>query len=132
MQYFMLFDPDGAFVNLEEHPRPVYVFVQEGNGRVLRCVPEKAQGILNLKGTEIYRLEGKAPVPGEAGTAVKITLAEYLEKTAQMEPPDDPEDTSPEVPEETGPEKIMTRAELTEKVMQLDEALELLLSGVTE
>ena len=47
------------------------------------------------------------------------------------EPTDDPEDTAPEIPEgaETEP---MTRAELTEKVLELDEALGMILSGVTE
>lgn len=44
----------------------------------------------------------------------------------------DPEDTDPVIPENVDPEKVMTRAELTVKVNELDEALELLLSGVTE
>lgn len=44
---------------------------------------------------------------------------------------DDPEDIIPEVGEDTEA-PIMTRAELTQKVAELDEALNLLLSGVTE
>lgn len=48
------------------------------------------------------------------------------------EPTDDPEDTNPEVEEGTNESSVMTRAELTEKVNELDEALNMILTGVTE
>lgn len=39
------------------------------------------------------------------------------------EPTDDPEDTAPEIPEEDSGEQPMTRAELTNKVAELEEQL---------
>ncbi|MBP3304942.1 MAG: hypothetical protein J6L24_03135 [Oscillospiraceae bacterium] len=45
---------------------------------------------------------------------------------------DDPEDTVPEIPDASAAGKPMTRAELTSKVAELEEALNLILSGVTE
>ena len=41
---------------------------------------------------------------------------------------EDPEDTNPVIPETMDPKTVLTRAELTEKVMELDEALQMILS----
>ena len=59
--------------------------------------------------------------------AVDIEGAPYTYEE-YVEPTDDPEDTAPEV--EAEGETPMTRAELTAKVNELDEALNLILSGV--
>ena len=131
MVYIKVLDDQGNLRQAEALEMPVYVYVQERNGRILRCIPAKAQGILSADGTVILQLSGKNAVPGTEGTAEVITEAEYLELLAALHQPEDPEDTSPELPEEA-PEQIFTRAELTRKVLELDEALELLLSGVTE
>ena len=129
--YIKVIHSEGNVIQAEALPEPVYVYVQKSNGRILRCVPEKAQGILGADGAVIYQLPGKASIPGAAGTAEVITEAEYLELLVVQNQPEDPEDTSPEIPEEE-PQQVFTRAELTRKVLELDEALDLLLSEVTE
>ena len=132
MVYIKIFNDDGS-VSLQEQENPVYVYVQPENGRILRCIPEKAQGIVNAEGTEIYQLSGKAPIPGAGALVQQITRGEYEElRNAIEQPESDPEDDSPAVSEEEPEMEILTRAELTRKVMELDEAVELILSGVTE
>lgn len=88
-------------------------------------------------GVNLYRTysdEGKQILQVETGNvyeeAIDVEGAPYT-YTEYEEPTDDSEDTAPEVPEgsETEP---MTRAALTEKVLELDEALGMILSGVTE
>ena len=82
-----------------------------------------------------YSDEGKQILQVETGNvyeeAIDVEGAPYT-YVEYVEPTDDPEDTNPEVKEGTDESTIMTRAELTEKVNELDEALNLLLSGVTE
>lgn len=113
---------------------PVWVRLQS-NGSVVRCEEEDSPGgILCPHGSEIWQLEGNPSLGGGYPVAVRITTAEYEEwECLRNQSPDpDPEDTDPEIPEGTDPATILTRAELTIKVTELDEALQLLLSGVTE
>lgn len=127
-----IFDDSGVTAAVEKLEPPVYVYVQPGNGRILRCRETIAQGILSADGSCYYQLQGREEITGAAALAAVITVAEYEELLATMGTEEDPEDTNPEVPEGTEETDIMTRAELTEKVNELDEAMELLLSGVTE
>lgn len=53
-------------------------------------------------------------------TAVFITDAEYDEIVLVLDPPD-PEDEDPEIPDGTDEEEVLTRAELTELVRQLEQ-----------
>ena len=131
MLYIKIFNESGEAASVEALSNPVYVYVQPRNGRVLRCEKRLAQGVLDVTESKIYQLQDKAAVPGAVATAAVITTAEYqeLEDTLGQT---DPEDEIPEVPEGAEGETIMTRAELTAKVLELDEALEMLLTGVTE
>ena len=131
MIYIKIIDDSGIITAVEAISGPIYVWAQPRNGRVLRCVEPVAQGIVSADGTVIYQLEGREILPNTSGTAAVITTAEYQELLASMDQTDT-EDTAPEIPEGTEEENIMTRAELTAKVNELDEAMELLLSGVTE
>ena len=132
MIYIKIEKQDGS-VSLLAMETAVYVYVQPENGRILRCIREKAQGILNADGAEIYQLVGKDLVPGATAQAQLITRGEYEELLSEMNQPEpDPEDAAPEIPEDAPQMTVLTRAELTAKVMELDEAIEMLLSGVTE
>ena len=131
MLYIKIFNESGEAASVEALSNPVYVYVQPRNGRVLRCERRLAQGVLDVTGSKIYQLQDKAPVPGAVATAAVITTAEYQELEATLGQTD-PEDEIPEVPEGAEGETIMTRAELTAKVLELDEAMEMILSGVTE
>lgn len=131
MLYIKIFNESGEEASVEALSNPVYVYVQPRNGRVLRCEKRLAQGVLDVTGSHIYQLQDKAAVPGAVATAAVITTAEYQELEVTLGQTD-PEDEIPEVPEGAEGDTIMTRAELTAKVLELDEALEMLLTGVTE
>lgn len=131
MIYIKILDTDGQAVSVEALDPPVYVYIQPRNGALLRCVQPLAQGVVSSDGSVIYQLEGKTPLAQAVATAVVITTAEYYELEATLGQTDI-EDTEPEIPEDVEETTIMTRAELTEKVNELDEAIDLLLSGVTE
>lgn len=132
--YIKIMDDTGEIVAVEELIDPVYVYKQPSNGEIVRCIDTLAQGVLDAKGADIYQLYGKEPVDRAVATAMVITTAEYDELLLSLgtSEDEDKEDTDPEVPEGTDATQIMTRAELTEKVNELGEAMELLLSGVTE
>lgn len=132
--YIKIMDNTGSVVAVEELTPPVYVYKQPSNGEIVRCIDTMAQGVLDAEGANIYQLYGKEPVDRVVATAMVITTAEYDELLLSLgnSEDEDKEDTDPEVPEGTEITQIMTRAELTEKVNELDEAMELLLSGVTE
>lgn len=132
--YIKIMDDTGEIVAVEELIDPVYVYKQHSNGEIVRCIDTLAQGVLDAEGANIYQLYGKEPVDRAVATAMVITTAEYDELLLSLgtSEDEDEEDTDPEVPEGTDATQIMTRAELTEKVNELGEAMELLLSGVTE
>ena len=132
--YIKIMDDTGEIVAVEELIDPVYVYKQPSNGEIVRCIDTLAQGVLDAEGANIYQLYGKEPVDRAVATAMVITTAEYDELLLSLgtSEDEDEEDTDPEVPEGTDATRIMTRAELTEKVNELGEAMELLLSGVTE
>lgn len=132
--YIKIMDDTGEIVAVEELIDPVYVYKQPSNGEIVRCIDTLAQGVLDAEGANIYQLYGKEPVDRAVATAMVITTAEYDELLLSLgtSEDEDEEDTDPEVPEGTAATQIMTRAELTEKVNELGEAMELLLSGVTE
>ena len=100
--------------------------LRQKNGVIVLCNSEtRAQGILSPDGGEIWQLEGRESL-GEGFPLVRfVTMAEYDEWVAlRNAPPEpDPEDTEPEIPEDVEPETVLTRAELTEKVRQLEEEL---------
>jgi hypothetical protein len=98
---------------------------------------------IRADGVKLYRTysdEGNLILQNETGTvyvdAIDVENAPYTyseyEEPINTNGPADPEDTDPETPEGTDESVIMTRAELTDKVNELDEAIELILSGVTE
>ena len=132
--YIKIMDDTGIVVAVEALTPPVYVYKQPSNGEIVRCIDTQAQGVLDAEGANIYQLYGKETIDRAVATAMVITTAEYDELLLSLgtSEDEDEEDTDPEVPEGTDATQIMTRAELTEKVNELGEAMELLLSGVTE
>lgn len=132
MIYIKILNSSEEVASVEVLETPVYVFTNPKNGRILRCMKVLAHGVLDKTGSVIYQLQGKTPIDRAVATAVVITTAEYYELEATLGTEEDPEDTTPEIPEGTEGSDIMTRAQLTEKVNELDEAMALLLSGVTE
>ena len=113
-----------------EHP--LYVRKQKNGLNVLCDSLSLAQGILSPEGDVIWQLADRASLGGEYEEVQIITEAEYFAWLTCGEEDPDPEDTEPQIPEDVAPETILTRAELTEKVNDLEEAIGLLLSGEVE
>lgn len=107
-------------IGAEAIESPAYVKYQERNAILVRCSEPQAQGIISKDGSDIYQLQGKDSLPGEYSTAVPITMAEFDELGYAD---NDTEDTDPDVPDDTDESKILTRAELTEKVLALEDEL---------
>lgn len=129
MLYLRLNDREPGYFCLEE---PVWLLLQR-NGRIVRCrEEERPGGVLSPDGEEIWHLAGRPSLGEGFPEAEEITAAEYYEWLDFMVQAPDPEDTEPVIPEGTDPATVLTRAELTQKVSELDEALHMLLSGVTE
>lgn len=133
MVYIKVMQGD-TLITAEAHDSPTYVCRQERNNLLVRCSEQKAQGILSLDGSTVYQLDGKASLDLESGyTAYSIYMTEYEEIVAGSTDKDE-EDTNPEVPEENPDAEILTRAELTAKVLTLEEELQAakILLGVSE
>ena len=140
MVYFKILSADGTVKSVEALADPVYVCWQTRNGILVRCEKQDAQGIMSGDGNTIYQLQGKQLSGVESDellSAVSITLAEYEELAAQIGTTDTADDTDSddEVSEasDTGAE-ILTRAQLTEKVLALEDELAAakILLGVTD
>lgn len=133
MVYIKVMQGD-TLVAAEAHDSPAYVRRQTKNNLIVRCSEQNAQGILSLDGSTVYQLDGKASLGLEDGcTAYYIYMTDYEAIIAGMENTDE-EDTNPDVPEDTTEAEILTRAELTAKVLSLEEQLEAakILLGVSE
>lgn len=115
MLYVKILD-GGEIVGAEALGTPVYVKYQTRNHVIVRCSEPDAQGVLSKDSDEIYQLQDKAALPGEYKTAVPISMMEYDELGYE-----DSEDTNPVMPDEDTP--VMTRAELTAKVQELEDQL---------
>lgn len=127
MVYFKILSADGAVKSVEALADPVYVCWQTRNGILIRCSRQDAQGVMSGDGNTIYQLQGKQLSGVESDellSAVSITLAEYEELVAQIGTTD---------PDDPGTE-ILTRAQLTEKVLALEDELAAakILLGVTD
>lgn len=123
MLYIKILDTDGIATSVEALENPVYVYTQPKNGLVVRCSSVRAQGVLDKTGSVIYQLQGKETIDRAVANAVMITTAEYYELEAILGTEEDPEDINPEIPEDTTEEEVLTRAELTTKVSELEEQL---------
>lgn len=130
MRYFRVRNISGEIVAVEQHENPAYVRWQVRNSMKILCSETLAQGIVSLDGSMVYQLEGRDALPLEG-----LLLAEMISQVdyeALINQVEDPEDSAPVIPEDTDEATVLTRAQLTEKVNELSEAIELLLSGVTE
>lgn len=112
---------DDTVVAVEAHPSPVYVYKQ-ANGVLVRCTERKAQGILSIDGGTVYQLYEKEALENATMTAMVITTTEYLSLVDTLDK-EDTEDTDPVVPEDTTEEEVLTRAQLTAKVIALETEL---------
>lgn len=133
MVYIKVMQGD-SIIAAEAHDSPAFVCRQARNKLLIRCSEQNAQGILSLDGSTVYQLNGKTSLSIENGyMAYLIYVTDYENIIAEMEGKDE-EDTNPEVPEDTTGDEILTRAELTAKVLLLEEELQAakILLGVSE
>lgn len=117
MVYIKVFDADDREIGVERIELPVYVRWQASNNYPVRCDKADAQGIVSENDELIYLLNGSLPHGYPEPYAVYITKQEYDEKMVN-----DPEDNDPVIPEDTPEEEpVLTRAELSRKVAELEE-----------
>lgn len=134
MQWYKILDGE-TVVNALEIEEPMFVR-RLRNGVIDLCNEAHAQGIVSPDQERYYQLDGKESMDvGDTLVAVEIYGTEYDEIIHGLP---DPEDTEPAPADEDPEMKILTRAELTALVRQqateiqdLNEQIELLLSGVT-
>ena len=124
MIYLKVLDADGNFVSAEAIETPIYVKYQSRNKLLLQCPALHAQGIVSANGSETYQLDGRDAIPGMVHTAVFITQADY-----ELLKDTDPEDNNPTPPDDPGTE-VLTRAQLTAKVAELEETNTMLMECV--
>lgn len=106
-----------TLIAAEAHERPQYVR-RQSNGAIVLCDEAFAQGIVSKDGSVIYQLDGKAPIGIDGcSTAYQIYGTEYDELIREVP---DTEDDTPELPPDTPEDKILTRAELTARVQELE------------
>ena len=127
------------------------LWVHQGPGLLLLCrepvyegvIPDDAQGVMSRDESTAYQLEGRNKL--DDADLLEVSVVSISESEAEslllalQRGEDDPEDTESTPAENGNPDGIMTRAELTAKVKQLEAEnadlnaqIELLLSGVTE
>lgn len=122
MLYYQYEDEEKGICCVAE-PTPVFVRRQK-NGIIVRCESlALAHGLISADGNSLYRLEGIVGLDDSYAAARIISMAEYDYWLLRQSNDPDPEDTEPEIPENVEPESVLTRAELTEKVRQLEEEL---------
>lgn len=128
MTYFKILSESGAVVDVEAIAEPAYVRWQERPPMLVRCKEREAEGLISDKDNDtIYQLEGKhlnGVESDELLSAVVISEAEYDEYTVTQggnEP--DPEDENPEIPADNPDAEVLTRAQLTERILALEDEL---------
>lgn len=130
MVYIKVMQGD-TIITAEAHDSPVYVHRQKNN-LVVRCSEQNAQGILSLDRSAIYQLDAKETLGVDTdGIAYFIYQTDYEAIIAGLEDTDK-EDTDPEVPEDNPDAEILTRAELTAKVKELEENNTMLMECLLE
>ena len=105
---------------------PLFVKHQIVHSMLVACKQKDAQGIISPDDSNtVCILDGKELCGFSAETspiAYLISQGEYEEHLANQEQID-VEDETPEIPEEAPEEPILTRAELTRKVAELEELI---------
>lgn len=114
MYYIKTFDAEDRLTGAEKIEVLVYVRWQS-NGMLVRCTEEEAQGIIGEDNETIYLINGNMPHGEKEPYAEFITKEEYDQIKGG-----DPEDEDPEIPDDTDEDEVLTRAELTEKVKELE------------
>lgn len=115
--------------------------------RLLGCEPTDAHFIQSSDGNTVYRVGWLNPVPNavngmyESVEAAIIGKQEYLDLRAQLdegetvpEPAEqeiDPDQPAPS-PEQPEQEQPMTVAQMRAKIIELEEQIDMMLSGVTD
>ena len=122
---------NGSSVTAEAIAEPSYVRRQTKNNLIVICPEQYAQGILSKDSSTVYQLAGRDSLGDDLPTAEIIYQAEYEELVAGAT---DPDDDTPVTPPDDPDTEILTRAQLTEKVLALEDELAAakILLGVSE
>lgn len=134
MKFFKLCNSVGGIAGAFAEDAPNYIKWQEKNRLLVRCKEREAEGLLADDGNTIYRYNGHTigGIENEGLlNAVSITVSEYEEIIADLDPVD-LEDVVPEIPNDLSEVEVMTRAQLTAKVNELQDQNDMLTECLLE
>lgn len=133
MLYIRVHDQAGGVTGVEAVESPCFCRWQHSNSMMVCCDRAEAQYLISADGERRYAVGGQMPTGEPEPWAEEITQAEF---EAEREPVPEPEEEEPIQEQEEQP---MTRAELTErveqlqaKVQELSEMNELMIGAVME
>lgn len=128
MVYLKLQDTDGTVVGIEEINNPTYVCYQERNSILIRCSEKEAQGIMSANENTIYQIHGKEKLQGIEEQLLDAFFIDDFEyevlKNTIDEISDSVSETSVTDDTEVDEIKILTSAEMVQKINTLEKALE--------
>lgn len=133
MTYYKIISDDDKLICAYAVSSPVYIHVQKENGILVRCDYNDASGIVSPDGEHVYTLFGKTIGAG-FDSPEKAAIISYVEYEAYIMEQDqiDTEDESPQIHEDVPEETILTRAELTRRITELEEQNEFLQNCILE
>ena len=123
MVYYIITFPNNARSVIKAIATPMYVRHQKHNNILESCSKSSAGGIIiDIDGNTICLLENRTLAGFSAETnpiAREISQLEYEEYEA-LQKQSDIEDESPQIPVDVQEETVLTRAELTQRVEELE------------
>lgn len=125
MTYFKVISDDGQVMFVEKAETPNFVCLQKTHNIIIGCKQKDAEGVvIDHDESVLCVLSGKTlngyNKANDAPIAIVISELEYEEYVLSHKD-DDIEDDSPQIPENIPEETILTRAELTRRVEELEE-----------
>lgn len=123
MRYFKIVSSDGSRFTVVSSFSPTFLRYQSENNILVGCDEQFADGIaLSFEGHEVCVLDGKSLHRYQEETtpvAIEISQLMYDEYISTQEQTD-VEDETPVIPENVPEETILTRAELTRRITELE------------
>ena len=103
---------------------PMFVKYQDRNGILMKCSKDDAQGIISPEDNNtVYYLQGRDATGFNADNLITASISNLSEYEAciSQQTDKDIEDEFPQIPDDAPEESILTRAELTRRVEELEE-----------
>lgn len=114
---------------------PMFVKYQDRNGILVKCSKDDAQGIISPEDNNtVYYLQGRDATGFNVDNLITASLSNLSEYEAYISQQTDKdiEDEFPQISDDTPEETVLTRAELTRRITELEEQNEFLQNCILE